>query len=155
MARVPDEVDAALAAALALRDAMLDWSRERERAGVPALRVGVGAHVGTVFAGAVGDEERAEFTVLGDAVNVAHLPRSLARPEGLSRDRLRSTRMGAMRDRGKPNRADPGYARRRRRTGHVRQRTSGTGSLLKGSLTGRRHCPGRRKAHATQDRVER
>jgi adenylate cyclase len=65
------EADNTLAAALALRDAMLAWGRERERAGLAPVRVGVGAHFGAVFAGAVGDEERVEFTVIGDTVNVA------------------------------------------------------------------------------------
>ncbi len=35
------------------------------------IRIAVGAHWGEVFAGAVGDEARLEFTVLGDTVNVA------------------------------------------------------------------------------------
>jgi adenylate cyclase len=33
--------------------------------------VGVGAHWGEAYCGAVGDEQRLEFTVLGDTVNVA------------------------------------------------------------------------------------
>ncbi len=35
------------------------------------VRLAIGAHWGEVFAGAVGDDARLEFTVLGDAVNVA------------------------------------------------------------------------------------
>jgi adenylate cyclase len=38
---------------------------------VPPVRVGIGVHSGKVFCGLIGDEARLEFTVLGDAVNVA------------------------------------------------------------------------------------
>lgn len=55
--------DRAMAAIAALLAAVAAWR--------PDLRVGVGAHLGDVFAGVVGDAGRLEFTVLGDVVNVA------------------------------------------------------------------------------------
>ena len=69
----PDGREAAntVAAARALSATMEAWSAKRQRAGIAPVSVGVGAHHGLAFVGAVGDEERAEFTVIGDAVNVA------------------------------------------------------------------------------------
>lgn len=61
----------ALDAADALHAEMASWSAELEAGGAEALRVGVGVHWGEVFFGAVGDDDRLEFTVLGDAVNIA------------------------------------------------------------------------------------
>jgi adenylate cyclase len=51
--------------------AIADWSRERTALGLPSVRVGIGIHHGDVIAGALGDENRLEHTVIGDAVNTA------------------------------------------------------------------------------------
>ncbi|SDM77888.1 adenylate cyclase [Methylobacterium phyllostachyos] len=66
----PDDTDRAVAAARALAAAMLAWSLERARAGLPPVRIGIGLHRGPVFVGAIG-AERLEFTAVGDTVNVA------------------------------------------------------------------------------------
>lgn len=50
---------------------MSGWGAERRRAGMQPVVVGIGIHAGLAFCGAVGDESRLEFTVLGDTVNVA------------------------------------------------------------------------------------
>ncbi|OHV17568.1 adenylate/guanylate cyclase domain-containing protein, partial [Methylorubrum extorquens] len=65
-----DDTDRAIAAARSLAAAMLIWTREREQAGMPPVRIGIGLHRGPVFVGAIG-AERVEFTAVGDTVNVA------------------------------------------------------------------------------------
>jgi adenylate cyclase len=65
----------ATAAADALRaaDAVLEaadrWTAERRAAGLAPLAIGLALAAGRVVFGAVGDGERLEFTVIGDAVN--------------------------------------------------------------------------------------
>ena len=52
-------------------DAAERWAAERRAAGLPPLSVGLAVASGRVVFGAVGDGERLEFTVIGDAVNFA------------------------------------------------------------------------------------
>jgi adenylate cyclase len=66
----PGDTDRAIAAAHALAAAMVAWSCEREQAGLPPVRIGIGLHRGPVFIGVIG-VERVEFTAVGDTVNVA------------------------------------------------------------------------------------
>jgi adenylate cyclase len=47
------------------------WNSERADAGKPVLRVGAACAAGRIIFGAVGDETRLEYTVIGDAVNLA------------------------------------------------------------------------------------
>ncbi len=64
-----DEAARALACARSLQARIAAWNKAAPPGG--PVRIGMGAHVGPVYAGAVGDSSRLEFTVLGDAVNVA------------------------------------------------------------------------------------
>ena len=62
--RQPDHADQALAAALEI-------ARLVEAEFVGELRIGIGLNTGVVVAGNVGGGGRLEFSVIGDAVNVA------------------------------------------------------------------------------------
>ncbi|NYZ14616.1 adenylate/guanylate cyclase domain-containing protein [Azospirillum sp. RWY-5-1] len=72
----PDDAARALACAEALPREVAAWD--------PAVRVGVGMHHGPVFCGAVGDDSRLEYTVLGDTVNVAARLEQLTKSAGFT-----------------------------------------------------------------------
>lgn len=61
----------AIRAAAGMRQALDAHNQARAARGLPPLRQGIGVHAGDVVAGPVGTAERLQFTVLGDAVNVA------------------------------------------------------------------------------------
>ena len=50
---------------------MREWEKERTDNGLPTIKHRVGVHYGSCFVGNVGSEDRVEFTVIGDTVNVA------------------------------------------------------------------------------------
>ncbi len=50
---------------------MRQWEKERLEDNLPIIRHRVGVHYGPCFVGNVGSEDRVEFTVIGDTVNVA------------------------------------------------------------------------------------
>ncbi|MGI9521472.1 MAG: adenylate/guanylate cyclase domain-containing protein [Hyphomicrobiaceae bacterium] len=58
-------------ALLAVLAAEKAWNAERELQGDPTLEVRVAVTVGSVLFGVTGDDSRLEFTVIGDAVNLA------------------------------------------------------------------------------------
>lgn len=64
---------------LGLSHEMRDWSNERRQADLPTLDTGIGLHWGEVFVGVIGDQERLEYSVFGDTVNIAARLESLTR----------------------------------------------------------------------------
>lgn len=76
----PGDQDArnAVQCALDILAASDSWNRERAQAGLSPIQLGVGIHYGDVTAGALGDEQRLEFTVIGDTVNAANRIEELA-----------------------------------------------------------------------------
>ncbi len=70
---------AALLTALALQDTIEELSWRWAILGLPSIRVGMGISVGPVVAGPIGSKEQFEYTVIGDAVNLAARLQALTR----------------------------------------------------------------------------
>ncbi|MBI5350902.1 MAG: HAMP domain-containing protein [Chloroflexi bacterium] len=68
----------ALRAALSIRIRITEFNARRLQEGLKPINIGIGINTGEVITGNVGAEERFEYTVIGDTVNVA------ARIQGLS-----------------------------------------------------------------------
>jgi adenylate cyclase len=66
-----DHARRAVDAALALEDALTAFNAEQRGSFLPEIMIGVGVASGDIVAGNVGTETRLEYTVIGDAVNVA------------------------------------------------------------------------------------
>jgi adenylate cyclase len=64
-----DDAARALACACTLLALTARWNAKRGFD--PPVRIGIGVHYGEVFCGVVGGDERLEFTVLGEPVNIA------------------------------------------------------------------------------------
>lgn len=61
----------ALDCARAMQVSLRQWNRERKEKDLPEIEHRIGIHVGPSIVGNIGGEERMEFTVVGDTVNVA------------------------------------------------------------------------------------
>ena len=66
-----DDAERSVRAGLAMNAALAEFNAERERRGLANIRHGIGIHFGPVIAGNIGTEDRLEYTVIGDTVNVA------------------------------------------------------------------------------------
>ena len=67
----PSDATNALLCTRALVESLAAWNESRRRSGREPIRIGIGLHFGPVVLGDIGGEQRLEFAVVGDTVNVA------------------------------------------------------------------------------------
>ena len=80
----------ALAAAVRVRNGVVELNRKRAAAGLPTTQVYLALHVGDVFYGNIGSKDRLDFTIIGPAVN--EVSRILALSRSVEQDVLLSAR---------------------------------------------------------------
>jgi len=76
----PDDPERAVRAALDMVARLPALNRQLEAEGLETLRIGIGIHTGEVVAGRIGPDRRSEYSVVGDAPNLA------SRIEGLTKE---------------------------------------------------------------------
>jgi adenylate cyclase len=67
----PNDLPNAMAACLAMRAELAKLNEKRKARKQAPLYIGMGLHTGEVIVGAIGSNERMEYTVIGDTVNLA------------------------------------------------------------------------------------
>lgn len=77
-----DHAARAVACALAMQAALADGNAARRAQGGTDLEMGVGVHTGAVVMGDIGSPEHRDFTLIGDAVNVASRIEQLTKETG-------------------------------------------------------------------------
>jgi len=76
----PDHSARAIRTALTMREGITELNERRAREGKEPIEVGIGVSAGEAVAGTVGTEDRMEYTVIGDSVNLAARLESNAKP---------------------------------------------------------------------------
>lgn len=83
---VPDQQEdhpvRAVRAALDMRKKLVELNEHRVREGRAEIRIGIGVHTGVVAAGMLGGADQREYTVIGDAVNLASRIETLTKALG-------------------------------------------------------------------------
>ncbi len=77
-----NDAENCILAALKMRETLLQFNKGRGTPQKPIIKIGCGICSGPVLAGQIGSEDRLEYTVIGDTVNLASRIESLNKPFG-------------------------------------------------------------------------
>lgn len=75
----PEDATNAVRSACMMGEKIVAWNGKRIAAGLEPLRIGIGLHHGEVVLGDIGGEQRMEFAVIGNTVNVANRIEAMTR----------------------------------------------------------------------------
>ncbi|MCU0846819.1 MAG: HAMP domain-containing protein [Spirochaetes bacterium] len=75
-----NDTENAVNGALAMRGALIEFNRDRGGPKKPVINIGCGINTGPALAGQIGSEDRMEYTVIGDTVNLASRIEALNKP---------------------------------------------------------------------------
>jgi len=77
-----NDTENAVNAALMMRRELIEYNKDRGGERKPIIRIGCGINSGPVLAGQIGSNDRMEYTVIGDTVNLASRVEALNKPFG-------------------------------------------------------------------------
>ncbi len=75
-----NDTENAINCALKMREVLIEFNKARGSAKKPLIKIGCGINTGPVLAGQIGSQDRMEYTVIGDTVNLASRIESLNKP---------------------------------------------------------------------------
>ena len=78
-----NEAENAVNAALRMREELIDFNKGRGGSRKPLIHMGAGINLGPVVAGQIGSDEKLEYTVIGDTVNLASRVEALTKHFGV------------------------------------------------------------------------
>ncbi|MGB3510714.1 MAG: adenylate/guanylate cyclase domain-containing protein [Microcoleaceae cyanobacterium] len=84
MAAFPNRANDALNAGIAHIGRVKEYNRENKKAGNPAIKIGIGIHIGHIMVGIVGESQRFQADALSDSVNLTARLESLTKIYGVS-----------------------------------------------------------------------
>ena len=73
----------AVSATVAMSEALDNFNSENKSMGLPVIEIGIGLNSGKVVAGNMGSEQRFDYTIMGDTVNLASRLESLTKAYGV------------------------------------------------------------------------
>ena len=77
-----NDTENAVNSALMMRGALIDFNKDRGGDRKPVIKIGCGINTGPALAGQIGSQDKMEYTVIGDAVNLASRIEALNKPFG-------------------------------------------------------------------------